>query len=106
MISHAFVNLFGNIAGFVPLGLFLPCLWKRLQSFRYFIVSIVAGIVAIEIIQLFSLRGSCDVDDLILNILGAVLGYGVFKLLRNITTKETEKKENGKPVKSETRIKT
>ena len=38
-----------------------------------------AIITAVELIQLFTLVGSCDVDDLILNVIGSAIGYGFHK---------------------------
>ena len=37
-------------------------------------------ILAVEILQLVTLLGSCDIDDLLLNILGAAMGYVLWKL--------------------------
>ncbi len=74
----AVINLAGNILMFVPLGYFLPRLWKILgRWYRTWLAA--AGIItAVEIAQLFTLRGVCDIDDLILNLLGVALGYGVY----------------------------
>jgi len=80
LIYNAFINLFGNIAAFIPLGFFLPCFWKKLQSLKklFFCSSIV--ILMIELIQLITLRGSCDIDDLILNLIGVFFGYLLFQI--------------------------
>ena len=88
LLPHAFINLFGNIAAFVPLGFLLPCLWKSVQSFGRFLLCTISMIVSVEIVQLFTLRGSCDIDDLILNLLGAIMGYIVFRICKRkyITT--------------------
>lgn len=75
LIPNAFINLVGNIVAFVPLGCFLPSLCKNLQSFKTLFLSAAAIILVIELIQLFSLRGSCDIDDLILNLVGVVVGF-------------------------------
>ena len=79
---HAFINLAGNVAMFVPLGFLLPAASEKKRTFfRTFFPS--AGlIVAVEVLQLFTLLGSCDIDDLILNAIGVVLGYGLWKLCR------------------------
>ena len=63
---------------FTPLGFFLPCIWDSLQKFRRCIFCVVGVIVLIELIQLFTLLGSCDIDDLILNVVGAAAGYWLF----------------------------
>lgn len=75
LITHSIINLLGNIVMFIPLGFFLPCLWRKLRGFKRFICCVVVVIIAVEVVQLFSLMGSCDIDDLILNTIGAVIGY-------------------------------
>lgn len=81
LVRHAFINLAGNVVMFVPLGFFPPCLWDKPRGFGRCMLRAAACIVAIEIIQLFTLLGSCDVDDLMLNMAGAAIGYGVYRLL-------------------------
>lgn len=77
-IRLAIVNLFGNIVMFIPLGYFLPRLWECLRKWwQTWLVTLVI-MTAVEITQHFTLRGTCDVDDLILNLLGAAIGYGIF----------------------------
>jgi len=79
LIRHAFINLAGNVVMFVPLGFFPPCLWEQLRGFGRCMLFAAACIVTIEIIQLFTLLGSCDVDDLLLNMVGVVIGYGLYR---------------------------
>ena len=81
LIRHAFVNLAGNVAAFVPLGFFLPWLFPRLRPLFPFLGCTVLIILVIELIQLFTLVGSCDVDDLILNLPGALLGWTAARLI-------------------------
>ena len=79
---HAFINLAGNVVMFVPLGALLPAANGKLRKFfRTFFLGL-GLIVAVEVLQLFTLLGSCDVDDLILNLCGVVLGYALWKLCR------------------------
>lgn len=77
-IRMAIINLFGNIVMFIPLGYFLPRLWKRLRRWWRTWLATLTVMTAVEILQLFTLRGTCDVDDLILNLLGAAMGYILF----------------------------
>lgn len=75
------LNLIGNVLAFVPFGLFLPLL---LRGMRYFGKTVLLGFefsLLVEIVQLFSKVGSFDVDDILLNTLGVVLGYVLFFLL-------------------------
>ena len=80
---HAFINLAGNVAMFVPLGFLLPAASvKKRTFFRTFFTAL--GLIAVvEVLQLFTLLGSCDIDDLILIAIGVVLGYGLWKLCRS-----------------------
>ena len=82
LVQAAVINLFGNVIMFIPLGLFLPSLFSKLQNLWKTLFSVVLIITAVEILQLFTLVGSCDVDDLLLNLIGAALGYGLYKLTR------------------------
>ena len=77
-IRLAIVNLAGNVALFVPLGYFLPRLWPGLQKWWRTWLMTLAIMTAVELTQMLTLRGTCDVDDLILNLLGAAIGYGFF----------------------------
>lgn len=80
LLRHAFINLAGNVVMFVPLGFFLPCIWERVRAvWKTFLWGLLLITVA-ELLQLLTLLGSCDVDDLILNLLGILLGYGIWKL--------------------------
>lgn len=83
-LSASEINLYGNVLVFVPCGFFLPALFLRLQSFRRYLLCFSLGLVAVEVAQLFTLRGICDIDDLILNVVGAALGYGAFRAAKAI----------------------
>ena len=82
------LNVIGNVAMFIPSGIVLPIIYKRLDSFVK--VILVGGSISlcIEIIQLpFSVRAS-DVDDLILNTVGVTIGYGIYALIRSVRITE------------------
>ena len=83
--GHAFINLLGNIIMFIPLGFLLPCLFGSTRKFSKHILICTSVIFIIEFIQLFSLLGSCDIDDLILNICGTSSGFAVFILIKHLT---------------------
>ena len=80
LIRHSVINLAGNVVMFVPLGFFPPCIWNALRSFARCMLWAAACILIIELVQLFTLLGSCDVDDLILNMVGVAIGYGLGRL--------------------------
>lgn len=86
--ATAVVNLLGNVAIFAPIGLLAPLLWR---PFGRLLPTALVGLglsLAIEVMQLFTYR-STDVDDLILNTLGAVAGYGLWRLLRRWVPRAT-----------------
>ena len=89
MLRYAHLNLGGNVAAFIPFGFFLPCLFDRQRRFRRFLLTAAAVIVCIELLQLVTLRGSCDIDDLILNLIGSALGYAVWKLFDTRKSKKS-----------------
>ncbi len=79
VIEIAMVNLIGNIIMFIPLGILLPSLWKQLDSFIHCFIGCFGLILMVEITQVFTLRGSCDIDDVILNLVGCIIGYIIHK---------------------------
>ncbi|AXI08728.1 VanZ family protein [Oceanobacillus zhaokaii] len=72
-------NLFGNFIMFLPMGIYLPYYIKKANKVSVFTVSMVSLLFFIEIIQLVSRRGSFDIDDFILNMLGALVGFSIWK---------------------------
>ncbi|WP_074714690.1 VanZ family protein [Ruminococcus flavefaciens] len=76
----SFDNLWGNLAVFMPAGVFFPALWKKQRSFKVFALTIAAVIIGVEAGQFLTMRGSCDIDDFILNISGAFIGFAFSKL--------------------------
>ena len=88
LFTHAWINLGGNVAVFIPLGIFLPWIWPKLRRLgRFFLVS--SGIICIvELLQWITLRGILDVDDYILNMLGLFGGYVLFRLSARLMKKE------------------
>jgi glycopeptide antibiotics resistance protein len=74
-------QIVGNFIMLFPLGIYLPILYKRLNKFwRVFLVSLLVS-VSIEILQLATRFRSADIDDVILNTTGALIGYLFFKLI-------------------------
>jgi glycopeptide antibiotics resistance protein len=77
-------NAKGNVMLFFPLGILIPLVWRRLR-FRRWIQIAVALSISIEIVQYVSRawsNRSTDVNDIILNVVGACLGLGLVSLLR------------------------
>lgn len=76
-------NLFGNILIFLPFGFFMP----MASEYRNFLGTTVYSLslsLVIELTQLFMKVGSFDVDDLLLNTIGGMLGYIAFTVCNRI----------------------
>lgn len=74
--SANIVGMVLNVLMFVPFGAFLPIYFAR---FRKVSATVLAGVLmsfTIELFQLFTFRVT-DIDDLIMNTLGTLLGYGI-----------------------------
>ncbi|KRE48545.1 hypothetical protein ASG81_06650 [Paenibacillus sp. Soil522] len=69
-----FKNLFGNIVLFIPIGLFLPLLNTKYRRVFILVAVAILLITAVELIQMLARVGSFDIDDIILNTFGALLG--------------------------------
>ena len=79
-------NLFGNLALLLPLGLLGPIAFPALdQWWRIALVALLYS-VAIELIQRVVPARSADIDDVIVNVAGAILGYAVFRTSRDAQT--------------------
>ena len=74
-----FLNVAGNILAFVPLGAILPVLFRFFQKFPAAFLGTALFSAAVEGVQYLTGRGRCDVDDVILNVLGGILGYALFR---------------------------
>ena len=76
----AIKNLVGNLVLFLPMGMALPCLSEKLNCFWKICLCVLGIVVAVELVQGLLRVGSIDIDDVIFNVSGAVIGYGIIKL--------------------------
>lgn len=80
LFAHCLINLAGNVVMFIPAGWLLPRLWRRFSRFFRFLLTSFLIILLIESLQLLTLLGSFDVDDIVLNLIGMITGYLFWKL--------------------------
>jgi glycopeptide antibiotics resistance protein len=78
-ISIPIKNLLGNLIMFLPMGIYLPYFIKKINKVRTITISMILLLFVIEVIQAVTRRGSFDIDDFILNMVGALIGYGIWK---------------------------
>ncbi|MFB5196775.1 VanZ family protein [Neobacillus sp. KR4-4] len=78
---HDLSNFVGNIVAFIPFGMFLVLLSKnKRMSFIGVFARTLSLSLGLECLQVVFSLGIFDVDDLLLNTSGGLLGYGVIKL--------------------------
>ena len=85
------LNLVGNVVAFVPFGMILPIMNRRFRSSFYMTFLTFEFSLIVELIQLVCKVGSFDVDDLLLNTIGGILGYLIFALVNRIRRHKYEK---------------
>ena len=84
-------NLLGNVLVFLPLGFFMPTASKSRSFIDTTFYSLALSLV-VEISQLFMKVGCFDVDDLLLNTLGGMLGYIIFLICNAIRRRHAREK--------------
>jgi len=75
-----------NILLFIPLGFLLPFIWPDTNKIKQVVLSGVSFSLLIELSQLFTNRRT-DIDDVLMNTLGTILGYLLFSILIRIVKK-------------------
>lgn len=88
------LNLVGNVAAFIPFGLFLPRLFQRCRKFLLTMLFCFEFSLCVEVIQLIWKVGSFDVDDILLNTLGGILGFFIYKISVWLTGGKHEKEKS------------
>lgn len=86
-LSLFVINIFGNIIIFAPFGMLLPRIvtsWVTNKPIAFWGTTVNAAMfsLVVEFMQLVTKVGVFDVDDIILNTLGGMLGYGIYRLFR------------------------
>lgn len=90
-MTAVLTNIVGNIVCFIPLGCMLPILSTKYRKlFLVCLISFELSIV-IELSQLIFKVGSFDVDDLLLNTLGGLIGFLIYHLANKVIGKWLEK---------------
>lgn len=76
-----FINVWGNILFFVPYGFMCPIIFEKLRKTSWFLVFAFILTATIEVLQEVSSLGIFDIDDIILNFIGTLFGYYIYKIL-------------------------
>ena len=81
---EAAINIIGNISMFIPTGVIMPILYKRLDCFWKVLLAGAGLSFVIEVIQMLFPGSVTDIDDLILNTLGVAVGYGIYAACKRL----------------------
>lgn len=85
-VLSVYANLLGNVVMFIPLGFFLAYFIPACRKAGRCALAALLIMLAVELTQFFTLLGSLDFDDLLLNTVGALLGLALYRLISRIRT--------------------
>lgn len=84
VFKEILINVIGNTAMFIPLGVIWPSVFKQLNTHGKVFTAGIATSLIIEILQLPFFDRVSDIDDLILNTVGFMSGYGLYLLAKTV----------------------
>jgi len=90
---NSFENLIGNILVFIPLGFILPRAFYKFNHPVWLVFFSFVFIMDVELFQLVTRFGAFDVDDIILNMLGVILGFLITKMIEKLRVQIAYRKE-------------
>lgn len=85
--TNWFLNIFGNIIIFIPFGFLLPVVVTYFNRFWKLLSITLIVTMSVETLQYVTKVGELDIDDVILNTLGSIMGYILYKIIVKIFTK-------------------
>ena len=97
--GYSLFGLVTNAILFMPLGIILPSLWKKFEGISNTLLAGILVSLTIEIFQLLNIRAT-DIDDLIMNTAGTIIGYLIYLLIFKRFTSKLKLQEdvNNKPL--------
>jgi glycopeptide antibiotics resistance protein len=84
----AMVNLLGNILPFMPIGLLAPLIFRSFSWQKALVLGVATGLTC-EVMEVVFRVGIFDIDDVILNAFGVVLGYAAFVVFKRMEQPRT-----------------
>lgn len=78
------VNILGNVLAFAPFGFLLPMLNKKYRGFFFIVFLSMLFSVAVETVQLVLKVGIFDVDDIMMNTIGGIVGYLLYRIINSM----------------------
>ncbi|MFU7591694.1 VanZ family protein, partial [Priestia sp. RMT2NF4] len=90
--SVSLLNLTANVMLFLPLGFFVAFIWRKYHSIKKIIILGLSVTCLVEFIQYFIGRSS-DIDDVLLNTFGTVIGYVLLLMIQYLISKPAKQKK-------------
>lgn len=84
-----------NVLLFIPLGFFCPIISKSYEQVKNVLLIGAGFSLVIEISQLFTLHRATDINDIISNTLGVIIGYLCFKFIMKLKNKKSVDRNEG-----------
>ncbi|MCJ8010822.1 VanZ family protein [Paenibacillus sp. KQZ6P-2] len=78
-IGTTIINLAGNIGVFIPFGVLLPYIFQSFNRYGVFLAWFTGSIIVLEFLQAILKVGIGDIDDIILNVVGASTGFVMYR---------------------------
>lgn len=91
--SEGMITYILNIIMFMPLGFLLPLIWKNMRKLNTVVVTSLVYSFFIEICQLFNRRNT-DIDDLLMNVVGAIIGFFIYKILMKLIKRKNKEEKD------------
>lgn len=88
--THLIVHFLLNVSLFLPFGLLFPFICKKATLAKVTLIGLSLSFV-VEIAQIFINGRDSDIDDLLCNVLGTVIGYLMYAFIKKILPKFTRK---------------
>ncbi|WP_409296808.1 VanZ family protein [Peribacillus sp. SCS-26] len=86
-IIKLWVFALGNLLAFIPFGILVPIVFEHsFKTYFKFITLFVSLILCMEIVQLVTYLGSFDIEDIIINTMGATIGFCSYKISERMNT--------------------
>ena len=73
-------NILENAVALMPFAFFLPILFEKQKKLKNFLLTMICIVVGIELLQFITISGCCDIDDVILNVLGSLIMFVILRL--------------------------
>jgi glycopeptide antibiotics resistance protein len=88
-------QLLGNLVMLLPLGIYLPLLYRWASNFWSVVLGAMVVSSVIELLQLATSYRSTDVDDVFLNTVGAAAGYAIYRFFHGLVPAGTRHAASG-----------